>query len=177
MIHTSRLIIRPFKEQDYQSLFEYLSNPLIYRYEPGEPISMEEAKELAANRSQNNIFWAVNLKSTDELIGQLYFPQIEPNEFMTWELGFIFNPRFQNNGYATESASALVRYGFEHWGIHRVMANCNPENIASWRVLEKIGMGREGNLRKNIYFKTDDNGNPLWTDTFTYAILQDDIEA
>ncbi len=176
MIHTSRLLIRQFKEQDYQQIFDTLSNPLIYRFEPGEPITLEEAKEVAIKRSQNNIFWAVLLKSTDELIGQLYFPQIEPNEFMTWELGFIFNPAFQNKGYATESSAELIRYGFEHWGIHRVMANCNPENIASWRVLEKIGMRREGTLRKNIFFRTDVKGNPLWTDTFTYAILKEEVE-
>jgi RimJ/RimL family protein N-acetyltransferase len=176
MIHTSRLLIRQFTEQDYKSLFEYLSNPSIYIYEPGEPISLEAAREIAKKRSQNNDFWAVILNNTGELVGHIFFKQTEPAEFLTWELGYIFNPVFQNKGYATESSNALIPYGFKHWGIHKVVANCNPENIASWRVLEKIGMAREGLIRKNVYFKRDDDGNPKWTDTLTYGILKDDIE-
>jgi RimJ/RimL family protein N-acetyltransferase len=176
MIKTQRLVIRPFKEQDFMALFEYLSNPIIYRFEPGEPVSLEKAREIALERSQNNDFWAVILKSTNELIGHLYFDQIEPKEFLTWELGFIFNPAFQNNGYATEASFALIRYGFDHLGIHRVIANCNPENVASWRVLEKVGMKREGYRRKNAFFRRDNNGSPLWTDTYEYAILKEDAD-
>jgi RimJ/RimL family protein N-acetyltransferase len=176
MIHTLRLIIRQFKVQDYKSLFEYLSNPTIYRYEPGGPLTLEDAKELAKKRSQNNDYWAVILKSTNGLIGHLFFKQIEPIEFLTWELGFIFNPALQNKGFATESFSALIRYGFEHGGIHKVIANCNPENVASWRVLEKIGMTREGTVRKNVFFRKDKKGIPLWTDTLIYGILKEDID-
>jgi ribosomal-protein-alanine N-acetyltransferase len=177
MINTSRLLIRQFQEQDYSSLFEYLSNPSIYRFEPGEPISLEEAKELASERSQGNDFWAVVLKGEQKMVGHLYFKQIEPIEFLTWELGYIFSPAFQKKGYATESAYGLIQYGFEHFGIHRVIAHCNPENIASWRVLEKIGMKREGYFRKNIFFHTTPDGSPLWIDTYAYAILKEDIKA
>lgn len=176
MIQTARLLIRRFQEKDYQCLYDYLSNPGIYRYEPGEPVTREAARELARKRSQNNDFWAVVLLNTDQLVGHLFFKQIEPPEFLTWELGFIFNPAHQNKGYATESSTALIRYGFEHWGIHKVIANCNPENIPSWRVLEKIGMIREGLVRKNVYFRQDDEGNPLWNDSYTYGILKEDIE-
>jgi ribosomal-protein-alanine N-acetyltransferase len=176
MIHTSRLLIRKFEEQDFKSLFEYLSNPSIYRFEPGEPVSLEKAKELARERSQNNDFWAVTLKSAKKMIGHLYFKQIEPNEFLTWELGYIFNPAFHNEGYATESSCAIIRYGFEELGIHRIKADCNPENVASWRVLEKAGMKREGHFKKNIFFRRDKGGFPMWTDTFEYAILKEEAE-
>jgi ribosomal-protein-alanine N-acetyltransferase len=176
MIDTSRLLIRQFEAQDFKALFDYLSNPGVYRFEPGEPISLEAARELAHERSQNNDFWAVVLKSTHELVGHLYFKQTEPNEFLTWELGYIFNPAFHNQGYASESSEALIRYGFMHLGIHRVFACCNPENVASWKVLEKIGMTREGSFRKNVFFRRDENGHPLWTDTFVYSILQEDQE-
>jgi ribosomal-protein-alanine N-acetyltransferase len=177
MINTSRLLIRQFQEQDYSSLFEYLSNPSIYRFEPGEPISLEKAKELASERSRGNDFWAVVLKGDQKMVGHLYFKQIEPIEFLTWELGYIFSPAFQNKGYATESAYGLIQYGFEYLGIHRVIAHCNPENIASWRVLEKIGMKREGYFRKNVFFHTTPDGSPLWIDTYEYAILKEDIKA
>ncbi|MEZ4637732.1 MAG: GNAT family N-acetyltransferase [Caldilineaceae bacterium] len=67
-------------------------------------------------------FWAVVLAETGELIGHLYFAQKEPAQWMAWELGYIFHPAYHNHGYATESAAALIRHGFAHWGIHRVMA-------------------------------------------------------
>ena len=175
MIQTPRLIIRPFQEQDCDSLFEYLSDPGIYKYEPSEPITLDEARKLTLERSRSMIFWAVELRDTQKMVGHLYFQQTEPQEFLTWELGYIFNPRYQNKGYATESAAALIRYGFDHWGIHRVMAHCNPENIASWRVLEKIGMQREGYFRSNAFFKTLADGWRVWVDTFEYAILKQDI--
>ena len=175
MIQTPRLLIRPFQEQDNDSLYEYLSDPGVYKYEPGEPMTREEVRKLTLERSQGTVFWAVVLRDTQKMVGHLYFQQTEPLEFQTWELGYIFNPRFQNQGYASESAAALIRYGFEHWGIHRVMAHCNPENIASWRVLEKIGMHREGYFRRNVFFKTEADGAPIWVDTFEYAMLRHDI--
>lgn len=175
MINTSRLLIRPFQEQDYPSLFEYLSNPLVYRFEPGEPISLEQARELTAERAQGTDFWAVILRNSQRLVGHLYFKQLEPHEFRTWELGYIFNPAYHGNGYATESAQTLIYHGFHHFGIHRIIAHCNPENVASWKVLEKVRMRREGHRRKNVFFRRAMDNSPLWVDSFEYALLKEDI--
>ena len=175
MILTPRLLIRPFQPEDTPAAFEYLSNPTIYRFEPGAPLTLEETTHLITERAKHTDFWAVLHRATDKLVGHLYFSPNEPKELLTWELGYIFNPAHQNQGYATESATALLRHGFEHFGIHRLVAHCNPENIASWRVLEKIGMTREGHLRQNIFFHRDANGNPLWNDSYTYAILKKDL--
>ncbi|RPI86386.1 MAG: N-acetyltransferase [Chloroflexi bacterium] len=71
----------------------------------------------------------------------------------------------------------LVHFGFTHLGILRVIAHCNPENIVSWKVLEKIGMRREGHLRKNVFFHTAKDGSPIWLDTYEYAILKEDLKA
>jgi RimJ/RimL family protein N-acetyltransferase len=57
--------------------------------------------------------------------------------------------------------------------VHRVVSHCNPQNVASWKLLEKIGFHREGLLRKNIYFRKDEAGNPLWWDSYAYARLED----
>ena len=175
MITTPRLLIRPFQEKDYPDLHAYLSDPAVYRFEPGAPVSLEEAREMAIQREHDNHYWAVVLQSTNTLVGHLYFAQTGPLEFSTWELGYIFNPAYQNQGYATEAAAALLRHGFAHWGIHRVTAHCNPENTASWRVMEKIGLRREGFFRKNIFFQRDENNNPLWLDTFEYAGLREEF--
>jgi RimJ/RimL family protein N-acetyltransferase len=175
MIETNRLLIRAFHEEDASALYEYLSDPAVYHFEPGEPVTREQASRMAAERSRCSIFWAVVLKSAEKLVGHLYFQQVDPKEFRTWELGYIFNPAYQRQGLATEASRALIEYGFACWGIHRVVAHCNPGNTASWRVLEKIGMTREGHMRKNVTFRNDESGAPVWCDSYEYAILEDDL--
>lgn len=172
MIETSRLIIRNFAEADAEDLYAYLSIPDTYRFEPGEPISREEAQALAKERSQGESFFAVILKGENTMIGHLYFDKIEPAAFMTWELGYIFNPRYRNKGFCTEAAQALVDYGFRSLHAHRIVAHCNPLNYASWRVLDKIGMEREGHFRKKAFFRRDADNNPLWHDCYAYGIVE-----
>ncbi|UCC17866.1 MAG: GNAT family N-acetyltransferase [Dehalococcoidales bacterium] len=176
MMETDRLAIRPFRESDYTDLFEYLSIEETYRFEPGDPISLEEAKKYAVERSNSVNWWAVTLKNDVKykLIGHISLFQTEPEMFRTWEIGYIFNPDYHNQGYATEACRAVIDYVFTKLNAHRIAANCSPENRASWRVLEKCGLTREATRRKNAFFRTDNNGNPFWFDSFEYAILADD---
>lgn len=60
------------------------------------------------------------------------------------------------------------------WGARSVIAVCNPLNSYSWKLLERLGMRREGTLLQNIYFKTDQEGNPIWCDTYEYGILKEE---
>lgn len=173
MIKTERLLIRQFKQSDYEDLYEYLSLPEIYEYEPGEPINMDMAKEIAKQRSFGNDFYAVELSEINKVIGHIYFKQIEPMEWMTWEIGYIFNPNYQRKGYATEAVKAIVEYAFGNLGTHRIVAHCNPKNEASWKLLDRIGMRREGTLIKNVFFKKDEAGKPIWQDTYEYAMLNE----
>jgi ribosomal-protein-alanine N-acetyltransferase len=176
VLTTERLIIRPFQESDYKDLHGYLSLKETYRFEPGEPISLEKAKEIAAERARGTEFWAVTLKDESKtLIGHVSFIQIEPKDFLTWEIGFIFNPSFQNKGYATEASRALIANAFKKLKAHRVVGYCSPENIPSWKVLEKCGMTREALRRKNAFFRKDENGEPIWFDSYEYAILAEDF--
>ena len=55
-----------------------------------------------------------------------------------------------------------------------VTAMCNPLNTASWKLMERLGMRREGHLIQNIWFKRDERGEPIWSDTYEYAILADE---
>jgi RimJ/RimL family protein N-acetyltransferase len=174
MLSTERLIIRPFFDNDYRDVHEYLSLPDTYRYEPGDPVTMEQARQLTRERAVGTNFYAAVLKDTKKLIGHVSFFQNEPKHFLTWEIGFIFNPAFQNKGYATEASRAVIEYAFKELGAHRLVGYCNPENTASCRVLEKCGMKREGYFRKKAFFRTDENGNPLWFDTCEYAVLAED---
>lgn len=175
-IQTERLTIRRFEETDAADLYEYLSDPQVYKYEPGEPISLEQAQNYAIDMANNQNFWAVELKHKQKVIGQLYFSQQEPKHLLTWELGYIINRKYQHQGYGSEAAVALVQFGFEQLSVHRVVAHCNPANDASWKLLEKIGFRREGLLRKNVFFRKDEAGNPLWWDSYVYARLERKFE-
>jgi RimJ/RimL family protein N-acetyltransferase len=173
-INTERLKIRNFSKSDFNDLHEYLSDKDTYKYEPGEPITIIESKTLCNERSKNNKFLAVQFKN--KIIGHIYIGQMKPKKLMTWEIGFIFNKKYQGKGYATESLKAIIEYGFDKMGIHKIIAHCNPKNTSSWKLLERVKMKREGKLRKNVYFNVDTNGNPIWLDTYEYGLLKNDFQ-
>lgn len=174
IMKTERLYVRNFKAEDWEDLFEYLSQEEVLRYEPGSVSDPDDCRKMAIERSQNNVFLAVCLKDTDKMIGHIYFNQSNPAEFLTWEIGYIFNPKFYGKGYATEACKRVLQFGFEELGAHRVVAMCNPENTSSWKLLERLFMRREGHHPKIAFFRTTDDGNPIWHDAYQYAILGDE---
>lgn len=172
-ITSKRMIIRNFQEDDWQDLYEYLSDEEIVKYEPYGVFSKVQAKEEAKCRSIDDSFYAVCLKETGKLIGNIYFNK---GDFDTWTLGYVFNKNYHNKGYATESIKTLIDYAFKNWKTRRIIALCNPLNTSSWKLLERLNMRREGELIKNIYFKKDINNNPIWCNTYEYAILKTEWE-
>ena len=167
-METKRLILRKFVIEDWADLYEYLSDPEVIKYEPYNVFSQEACKQEAVNRSRKGAFWAVCLKDTGKLIGNIY---LSKQDLDTWELGYVFNAKYHGKGYATEAAEFLVNIAFRENDARRIIAMCNPLNIPSWKLLERLGLRREGHLIQNIYFKKDNSGNPIWADTFEYGIL------
>lgn len=159
-------------ENDGEDLYEYLSDEEVVRYEPYKVVSKEDAFKEAKRRAGDENFLAVCLES-GKVIGNLYFAE---GDFETFEVGYVFNRNYWGNGYATESLNALINYAFEKLGIRRIIAMCDPNNLNSWHLLERVGMRREGTLLKNVYFFTDENDNPLWKDTYEYALLKDEYD-
>ena len=170
-IESNRLVMRRFRQEDWKDLYEYLSKEEVVRYEPYDTYSEEQCKEESMRRVSDSAFWAVCLKDTNKMIGNLYFCEQGPSEFQTWELGYVFNPDFQGKGYATEASNRILQFGFELLNVRRVIANCNPLNTSSWKLLERLKLRREGHSLQTVYFKLDKNGNPIWHDTYTYAML------
>ena len=168
-METERLIIRRFRPDDWEDLHEYLSQEEVVKFEPYDVFTEEASQQEAIDRSGNDDFWAVCLKDTNKLIGNIYFAK---QDFDTWELGYVFNLRYQGKGYATEASRALVNDAFMNKKAHRVIARCNVLNTASWKLLERLGMRREGHLIQNVWFKRDRNGQPIWADSFEYGILK-----
>ena len=174
-LNTPRLLLRRFRPDDAADLYAYLSDPRVYRFEPGKPLDRAQADQRAAAMATSPHFWAVELRSTGKVIGQIYLKQIEPPEHLTCKLGYILSPAYQRQGYGAEAAAALVRQALTAGGMHRIVAHCNPENTASWRLLEKIGFRREGLLREDVFFRRDAAGAPLWTNTCVYALLAAEV--
>ena len=166
-METNRLILRKYNMTDLQDLYEYLSDPDVVKFEPHKPMTKEEVKENLDWRISTNEMIAVELKENHRMIGNIYLGK---REFDSLELGYVFNRAYWGKGYAYESASALVELAFKK-EIHRIYAECDPQNTASWKLLEKLGFQREAHFRKNIFFWKDEKGKPIWKDTYVYAKL------
>ena len=151
---TERLILRRYTEADIEDLCEYLSNPKVVEFEPYQPMTFEEVKDELKERICSDEMIAVELKENHKLIGNVYLGK---RDFHALEMG-----------YARESCMQLMKLAFEN-GIHRIYAECDPENKNSWKLLETLGFTREAHLRKNVYFWCDENGEPIWKDTFIYV--------
>jgi len=107
---------------------------------------------------------AVELRDSGELVGHVNV-MVDPDN-RQGEIGFIFDPAHQGRGYATEATRALVAHAFEHYDLHRICGRLEPRNVASARVLEKLGMRREAHLVENEWLRGE------WQSELVYALLE-----
>jgi RimJ/RimL family protein N-acetyltransferase len=170
-LHTQRLTIRPFQPADWQRVFSYTADPAVMAYIPEGIFSEAQAQAFVERHSGDEAeAAAVVLTGEQQLIGHVIFhPWFAPR---TYEVGWVFHPDYYGNGYATEAARAMLAYGFASLDLHRVIATCQPQNPPSFRVMEKLGMRREGHFRQCI-----DRGDGVWWDELFYAILREEWPA
>jgi [ribosomal protein S5]-alanine N-acetyltransferase len=167
-IETDRLRIRAFAPDDWPAVLSYASDPATMTYIPEGPMSEEQARAwVEENAGEEARAVALVLKPDDRPIGHLVFHPWFAHR--TNEIGWVLGERYRGQGYATEGAGALLRYGFETLGLHRIIATCQPENVASWRVMEKLGLRREAHFRQCMF--RDDS---TWWDEYFYAILAEE---
>ena len=164
IFQTHRLYLRRFTEADTLLIRELNSQPGVLQYIP-EPIpaSDEEAKEIIINiilpQYKNNLGrWAVYLKANNEFIGWCGLKMVNDEI----DLGYRFMPTAWGKGYATETAKATLEYGHNHLQLEKIIAHAHIDNIASQKVLEKIGMqyageGVDGGLPVKGYFSVSIN--------------------
>lgn len=169
-METERLVLRRFCEEDLQDLFEYLSDEEVVKFEPYHAMDLNAVRENLNWRISTDEMIAVELKSSGKMIGNVY---VGKRDFQSLEIGFVFNKKYWGNGYAFESCSAIINEAFSY-RVHRIFAECDPQNENSWKLLEKLGFKKEAHFHQNVYFETDAEGNPVWKDTFVYAILSDE---
>lgn len=171
-IETSDLIIRSYELKDENDLCEYMLQRVNAEFESYPDFTSERAKEEIEYRVQSDEFYAIELKNEHKVIGNIYLGK---RDFNTRELGYVLNENYQHRGYGSDASKAMIEYMFNQ-GVHRIYAECAPQNPPSWKLMEKIGMKREAYFRKNVSFHRDQNGNPIYWDTYVYAILNPDEE-
>ena len=171
-LETERLLLRPFTEADFDGLSAYQSRPDVTRYLYWEARSPEEVREALEQKivgrsiaHETDVFClAIELKATGQMIGDVVLSlKSLPNR--TAELGYVLHPDHHGHGYATEASRELLRIAFEELELHRVVAGLEARNLASARVLEKLGMRREAHLVEDEFVKGE------WQSAIEYAIL------
>lgn len=169
-IETSRLILRNFTDNDYDDLYEFLSQRKDDEFEGYPDINYENGQEHLKYRVGNNEFIAIELKDNSKVIGNIYLGN---REFEAKELGYIINKNYQRKGYATEAINALIKHEFANH-LHRLYAECSSKNESSWQLLESLCFKREAFFKENVFFTKDKFGNPMWQDTYVYSMLNND---
>ena len=172
ILTTKRLVLRELEEEDWLAVLAYQSDPLYLRYNTWTYRTEQDVREfvrmLVAQREEEprtKFQLAITLAPGGPLIGNGGIRMRSPDAREA-DIGYELDPRYWGRGYATEAATALLTFGFQELGMHRIWAWCIAENIASAHVLTKIGMRQEGRLQEKEWMKD------RWWDTLLYAILE-----
>lgn len=172
---TDRLLLRPFVAGDLDALHAIQSRADVARFLYWEPRTREETQEALAKRFEpalpevdgDSLILAVVRRDTGVLIGDVLLVLVS-REHRQGEIGFVFHPDHHGRGFAQEAARDMLRLGFEGWGLHRIVGRCDARNIASARLLARLGLRHEAHFRQNEFVKGE------WTDEAVYAILAEE---
>ncbi len=173
-ITTKRLILRRFTEEDASDMFVWASNPQVVKYlsyYPHENIKVSEdilKAWIRAYKNPTEYNWAIEYNGI--VIGNISVVS-QDNECYSCHLGWQIDVPYWNKGIMTEAASAVVDYLFDKVGYDRIASGHDTRNIASGRVMKKIGMKLEGTFRRYIYQKDGSIGDKNY-----WAIIKSDWE-
>lgn len=176
MIETKRLILRRFNKKDLNDLHEYLSQIEIHCFLEMKPKSIKDSKKQLKIRIKDEYYFAIELKDEHKVIGELSASK-GSEEFGkeyngTFALCALLNANYQSKGYMSEAGEALLDYLFNEKQARRIYAYVEDYNIASQKFCEKLGMRKEALYKEFVSFVKDENNNPIFENTYDYAILK-----
>lgn len=168
-----RLLLRDFRAADVEAVHSFAADPVVTGFTDFGPNTPEESAEFVraavaqAHLPDRTAFGlAAELAATGQVIGSVSVA-VTSVEHRRGDLGYVFHRAHWGQGYASEAAALLLAFGRGALGLHRVEATCHPDNRASARVLEKIGMRCEGRLRDHLLVRG------AWRDSLLYAAVGD----
>jgi len=176
-LRTERLLLRPFTPADVEDVLEYINRPEWAEFQvniPPVPVSRKYAEELLAIFSnpaawvKTGIFRIFAIVFEGKVIGEivLNLRQHDDRESERVELAYTLAYQHWGKGLTTEAARAVIDWAFQNYNFNRIYAWSDPRNIGSWRVMEKLGMKREGLLRSHMKW------NGEFRDQVYYGILR-----
>ncbi len=174
MIYGERVLLRDVNENDWSDVHQYASQSIVCKYQPWGPNTIKESQtfvneaivDLKKNPRTRFVF-AIIVKQLEKMIGVVEL-NIRDGINRNGEVGYIIHPEYWGQGFATEAAKLIVNYSFTELNMHRIYATCDPRNVGSSKVLEKIGMTLEGRMRQDLLLKDG------WRDSLLYSILEDE---
>jgi RimJ/RimL family protein N-acetyltransferase len=177
-LDTERLRIRAYTPTDLEDLLEMFGREDVSRYLNWEPMDRERVAGLLERRLQQasmekageGLGLVLEERSSGRFVGEVILRWLS-EESRQGEIGWSLHPDAQGKGYATEAARELLRLGFEDLGLHRIIAECDPRNDASIRVMERVGMRREAHHLDSAWLKGE------WVGSIVYAILEGEWRA
>lgn len=170
VLKTENFVIRAFEKKDLEIFALYRSQEMVAKYQSWTSYTFQDAIELFENMDYSTFGaegnWyqlAISSYESDELIGDLAIHFIDSEQV---EIGFTVSPQHQGKSVAAEVVASFLGYLFGELNKHRVVATTDVDNIASYKLLEKLGFRREGHFIQNIFFKG------AWSDEYQYALLR-----
>ena len=166
---TNRLTLRPIDLGDTEDMFAYSSNIENTYYIYPAHLTLEDTKFSIANYFMSEPLgkYGVELKEEGKLIGTIDL-RIKPAQ-LSAEIGYVLSHDYQGKGYATEAARAILDFAFTVLELEKVSATCNSENVASEALMIRLGMKKEGELRRYQVWKAGE-----WINLLQYGILRDE---
>jgi len=174
-LETERLILRKFMLDDFPDVHSYASvskNTIYMVWGPNTTEQSQAFISMAISKAEENpctnYQYAAVLKETGNLVGACNLA-LSGDEA---EIGWILHRNYWKQSYGTEMGKALLELGFDELRLHRILAHCDAENIGSYRVMDKIGMRREG-----LFFESrpaHKQSDKKYSDELSYAILKDE---
>lgn len=156
-LRTERLRLRDFTSSDVSGVHRYASDPEVCRYMDWGPNTLAQTETFvreevaaAAASARDSFPWVITLDSV--VIGACSVT-VTSHAHRRGEMGYVLAQEHWGHGYASEAAAAVLDFARDELGLERVEATCRRGNLASQRVLRKIGMQREGVLRSHVVIR------------------------
>ena len=174
---TERLTLRPAEPRDALPTFAFRSRPEIAQWLTNLPQDPDAWQEGFGERASDTLI----VEKDGGVIGDLYlhvqdpWSQAEVRDQAAGtvvEIGYVLDPAYAGQGYATEAVREELRICFEEIGVRRVIAQCFADNEPSWRLMERVGMRREQHTKQDSLHR-----NGEWLDGMMYALLAEEWRA